>query len=92
VALDQRLPLEAAKNRLSEVVEQVEVEHARVTITKDGRPAAVLINPDDLESLEETLALLSDPDVLSQIRASRSDVLAGHVEVMTKEQALTRKR
>lgn len=92
MALDQRLPLEAAKNRLSEVVEQVEVEHARVTITKDGRPAAVLINPDDLESLEETLALLSDPDVLSQIRASRSDVLAGHVEVMTKEQALTRKR
>jgi prevent-host-death family protein len=84
--------VEAVKDRLSEVVEQVEAEHARITITKDGRPAAVLINPDDLESLAETLALLSDPDVLSQIRASRSDVLAGHVEVMTKEQALTRKR
>jgi PHD/YefM family antitoxin component YafN of YafNO toxin-antitoxin module len=52
----------------------------------------VLINPDDLESLEESLALLSDPDVLTQIRASRSDVLAGHVEVMTKEQALARRR
>jgi antitoxin YefM len=90
-ALD-RLPLADVKNRLSEVVEQVEVEHARVTITKHGRPAAVLISADDLESLEETLALLSDPEVLSQIRASRSELLAGQVEVMTKDQALARIR
>ncbi len=87
-----RLPLADVKNRLSEVVEQVEVEHARVTITKHGRPAAVLISADDLESLEETLALLSDPEVLSQIRASRSELLAGQVEVMTKDQALARIR
>ncbi len=85
-----RLPLADVKNRLSEVVEQVEVEHARVTITKHGRPAAVLISADDLESLEETLALLSDPEVLSQIRASRDEVAAGQREVMTKEQALAR--
>ncbi len=85
-----RLPLAEVKNRLSEVVEQVEIEHARVTITKHGRPAAVLISADDLESLEETLALLSDPEVLAQIRASREDVEAGRRVALTKEQALTR--
>jgi len=90
-ALD-RLPLADVKNRLSEVVEQVEVEHARVTITKHGRPAAVLISADDLESLEETLALLSDPEVLAQIRASRDELATGQREVMTKEQALARIR
>lgn len=90
-ALD-RLPLADVKNRLSEVVEQVEVEHARVTITKHGRPAAVLISADDLESLEETLALLSDPEVLAQIRASRDELATGQREVMTKEQALARVR
>lgn len=85
-----RLPLAEVKNRLSEVVEQVEIEHARVTITKHGRPAAVLISADDLESLEETLALLSDPDVLAQIRASRADVDAKRRVGLTKEEALNR--
>lgn len=89
--IDQ-LPLADVKNRLSEVVEQVEAEHARVTITKHGRPAAVLISADDLESLEETLALLSDPEVLAQIRASRDEVTTGQRVAMTKEQALARAR
>lgn len=87
-----RLPLADVKNRLSEVVEQVDVEHARVTITKHGRPAAVLISADDLESLEETLALLSDPEALAQVRASRAEVGAGQRVALTKEQALARIR
>lgn len=86
------MSLADVKNRLSEVVEQVEVEHARVTITKHGRPAAVLISADDLESLEETLALLSDPEVLTQIRASRAEAGAGQRVALTKEQALARIR
>lgn len=61
------------KNRLSEVVEQVETQHARVTITKHGRPAAVVISAADLDSLEETLRVLSDPDMLAQVRASRDE-------------------
>ncbi|MGB8019692.1 MAG: type II toxin-antitoxin system Phd/YefM family antitoxin [Candidatus Nanopelagicales bacterium] len=92
MSVADRLPLAEVKNRLSEVVEQVEVEHARVTITKHGRPAAVLISADDLESLEETLALLSDPEVLAQVRASRAAVGAGQRVAMTREQALGRIR
>ena len=42
------LPLADARNRLSGLVAEVEQTHDRVTITKHGHPAAVLISPDDL--------------------------------------------
>jgi prevent-host-death family protein len=73
MSVAEQLPLAEVKNRLSEVVEQVESQHARVTITKHGHPAAVVISADDLESLEETLRVLSDPDLLVQVRASRAE-------------------
>ena len=44
-----------------------------LTITKHGRPAAVVISADDLDSLEETLRVLSDPELLAQVRASRAE-------------------
>jgi antitoxin YefM len=53
------LPLADVRNRLSELVAEVESTHARVVVTKHGHPAAVLISPDDLASLEETLDILS---------------------------------
>ncbi|MFZ1286890.1 MAG: type II toxin-antitoxin system Phd/YefM family antitoxin, partial [Candidatus Phosphoribacter sp.] len=49
------MALRDVKNRLSEVVDQVEREHGRVVITRHGKPAAVVISTEDLESLEETL-------------------------------------
>lgn len=61
-----------AKNRLSELVSAVEGTWERVTITKNGRPAAVLIAVDDLESLTETLAILSDPEAMSAIAEADS--------------------
>ena len=73
MSVAEQLPLAEVKNRLSEVVEQVESQHARVTITKPGRPAAVIISFEDLESLEETLRVLSDPDLLARVRASRAE-------------------
>jgi prevent-host-death family protein len=43
---------------LSEVIDPVEHQHERVVITRKGRAAAVLISPEDLEALEETLSVL----------------------------------
>lgn len=43
-----------AENRLSELVSAVQGTWERVTITKNGRPAAVLVAVEDLESLIET--------------------------------------
>ena len=43
------------RSQLSKYVEDVARTHERVTITKNGKPAAVLISTEDLEALEETL-------------------------------------
>ena len=57
-----------AKNRLSELVATVEGTWERILITKNGKPAAVLVAPDDLESLLETLDILSDPETMAAIK------------------------
>ena len=51
---DVTLPLAEIKKRLSEIVDGVEQKHDRVRANCNGRPAAVILSPDDLESLEET--------------------------------------
>lgn len=87
-AAAEHLPLADVKNRLSEVVDRLEREHGRVVITKHGRPAAVVLSVDDLEGLEETLELLSDPQAMRSIRRSQKEIEAGKTEELTKEQAL----
>lgn len=62
------VPLGEAKVRLSEYVSGIARTHDRVTITWHGKPTAVLVSVDDLESLEETLDILSTPGELDAIR------------------------
>lgn len=82
------MALRDVKNRLSEVVDQVERERDRVVITRHGRPAAVVISADDLASLEETLELLSRAPVIGEIRTSLAEIEAGEAEVMGKDDIL----
>jgi antitoxin YefM len=74
---DVVLSLAEIKKRLSEIVDGVEERHDRVVLTRNGRPAAVLISPDELESLEETLEILSDPKAMKAIRSAEADIDAG---------------
>lgn len=91
MSVTDHMSLAEVKNRLSQVVEDVETEHARVTITKHGRPAAVIISADDLGSLEETLALLSDGAVMDQIRASREELNGeAPAKALTKDEMIGR--
>jgi antitoxin YefM len=69
----EHMPLAAVKNRLSEVVERLEREHGRVVITKHGRPAAVVLSVEDLDSLEETLDVLSSKALMDDVRAGVTD-------------------
>lgn len=50
-----------------------------MTITRNGRPAAVLISPADLEALEETLDVLSDPATMRRLREGEAAAAAGDV-------------
>ncbi len=71
------MSLAEAKAHLSEVVNRVGSQHERVLITVHGTPSAVLIAPADLESLEETIAVLSDGDTVARLTASEAELTAG---------------
>ncbi len=77
MVMTDTLPLAEVKAKLSEMVDRVERTHDRITVTRNGRPAAVLISPDELESLEETLDLLSEPGALAQLRDAKTAAEAG---------------
>jgi prevent-host-death family protein len=79
MVMAQTLPLADIKAHLSEIVDRVEREHERIVLTRNGRPAAVIMSPEDLEALEDTLELLSDPRALEDIAVARDDVAAGRV-------------
>lgn len=82
------MALRDVKNRLSEVVDQVEREHDRVVITRHGKPAAVVISTDDLSSLEESLEIMSRPQLLAQVRDSLAELVGDDVEVLSKDDML----
>ena len=84
------VPLADAKNRLSEVVDRLEREHGRVVITKHGRPAAVMLSIEDLESLEETLEVLSDAALMRSIRRAEREADSGKAVRLTRDEALAR--
>ena len=73
------LPFTDARNRLSELIDEVARTHERIEITRHGHPAAVLISADDLAALEETLDVLSSPEAMRQLAESRAAVEAGDV-------------
>ncbi len=79
LVMSETLSLADIKAHLSEIVDKVEYEHERVVLTRNGRPAAVILSPEDLEALEDTLELLSDPRALKEIRAARDDLAKGRV-------------
>lgn len=73
------LPLAEVKAKFSEMVDRVEHQHERITVTRNGRPAAVLLSAEELAILEDTLELLSDPSAMVEIDAARREIQAGRV-------------
>lgn len=69
-----------AKAHLSELVSRVGAQHERITVTVHGRPTAVLLAVDDLEALEETIALLSDAAALQALGESDAELARGEGE------------
>jgi antitoxin YefM len=65
------------KAHLSEIVAQVGAQHDRVTVTVHGRPTAVLVAVEDLESMEETIAILSDAAVITALNQADAELAAG---------------
>ena len=70
------LPVSEAKARLNELTRLVHAEHERFTLTRNGRPEAVLLSVDDLEGLELTLEILADQDSVAAITDALAELEA----------------
>lgn len=88
MAMAEHISLAEVKNRLSEVVDRIQRSHGRVIITKHGHPSVVLMSLEDLESLEETLEILGNPRLMSEIRRADAEVDARKTKRLSKEDAL----
>lgn len=67
--------LRNVKDRFSEFVDRVDREHERIVVTRNGRPAAVLISPDDLDTVRELVkaeAAVASGDVIRDVDAVRA--------------------
>ena len=82
------LSLSEVKAKLSEVVDEIVTTHERVTVTRNGRPVAVMLSPADLEAIEETVAILSDPNALQAIERGRAAIAEGDVATREEIEAL----
>ncbi|MHB8296762.1 MAG: type II toxin-antitoxin system Phd/YefM family antitoxin [Acidimicrobiales bacterium] len=71
------LPLATVKDRFSELVDRVNREHQRVVVTRNGVPVIVLVSVEELEGLEETLEILSEPETMAAIRESEDQLTQG---------------
>jgi antitoxin YefM len=75
----ETLPITEVKTRLTEVVVQVEKQRDRILITRNGKPAALLVSVGEWESINETLDVLSDPEALKDIREADEAYARGDV-------------
>jgi prevent-host-death family protein len=71
------LPISEVKARLPELVNGVAEREEEIVVTRNGRPAAMLVSYAEYERLKETLDVLSDPDLMQQIRESEAEIAAG---------------
>jgi prevent-host-death family protein len=75
--MSRTLPISEVKARLPELVTRVEEREEEIVVTRKGKPAAVLVNYGEYERLKETLDVLSDAELMKQIRRSRRFYAAG---------------
>ena len=79
MSIDEYIPVSTAKAQLLNVLRRIEEQHAKVVITKNGAPKAVLLPYRDFEGLRETIEILADPATIQGIRRDLDDVAAGRV-------------
>ena len=75
--MSKTLPISEVKTRLTELVTSLNEREDEVIVTRNGKPAAVLLDYDDYERLKETLDVLGDLELMEQIRRSRAFFAAG---------------
>lgn len=86
------VPLSEAKARLSEIADEVFRTHDRVQVTRNGREFVVIMSVQDLESLEATIELLSDPAAMAEIESASQQIAQGEHTTLEELRVLMEKR
>jgi antitoxin YefM len=84
----ETLSLSEAKMKLSRLVDKVSTTDEEIVITKNGRPAAVLVSPDEFEGWKETLLIRSDPGFIKEIRRGITVLKQNKARLYTLEELL----
>ena len=82
------LPLSEAKSQLSGLVEQVRALEEQVVITRNGRPAAVLVSAEEFERWKETIEVRGDAALMKEIRAGLRALKSPKARLYTLEELL----
>lgn len=80
------LSVSEAKMKLSGLIDALNATDEEVMITKNGRPAAVLVSPEEFESLKETVAVRSDSSLMKEIKKGLRALKAKKAKIYTLEE------
>jgi antitoxin YefM len=78
-AMSKTVPVREFRTHLADLLDEVADRREHITVTRRGRPAAVMVPVDEYEALEETAEILSDEPTLAAIRRGLDDLAAGEV-------------
>lgn len=69
--------LKQLRPKLPEIIKEIDSKLERYIVTKRGKPVAVMISPDDLDSLLETIEILSDKETVRRIKKAEKEIKEG---------------
>jgi antitoxin YefM len=75
--IETYVPITQAKTRLLDMVRQLHDTNNTIAITKNGVPEAVLLSMKTFDGLLETIDVLADPAMMSQLHESSQDIKSG---------------
>jgi antitoxin YefM len=73
------LPLAEVRAQLSKLVDEAVRTHERIEVTRQGHRAVVILSADDCDSIMETLAILSDQELMREVRVAEEEAAIDQV-------------
>jgi antitoxin YefM len=66
----ETLSITEAKNRFTELADRAAAEHDHFTVTRNGHPHVMVVSVAEWDELQETIAVLSDPQTRADLAES----------------------